>query len=193
MSDDLKIKKEAIRAEAKRARSLLSLNADEQESLCSNFFDHIDIGKNTVIGAYYPTNRELDPVLLVDSLIDKDMKVSLPVIEKDSRILKFANWHNGIELDCGKHDIPHPIIDDNTQWLEPDIFLIPLLAFDQQGYRLGYGGGYYDATLDYYRQKKDITAIGLAYAKQACLFNLPSEEHDIKMDWIITEQKALRF
>ncbi len=193
MSDDLKIQKDAIRAEAKRARRLLSLNAGQQERLCNNFFNNIDIGKNTVIGAYYPINRELDPISLVDILIDKGANIALPVIEKDSRILKFAHWHSGVELECGKHYIPQPKINDNTLWLEPDIFLIPLLAFDRRGYRLGYGGGYYDATIVYYRQKKDIIATGLAYAKQACLFNLPVEDHDVKMDWIITEQSALRF
>ncbi len=193
MSDDFKIQKDAIRDEARRARGLLSLDVEQQENLCANFINNIDLDKNTVVGAYYPTNRELDPMLLVDSLIEKGVKIALPVIEKDSRVLKFAHWHNGIELVSGKHDIPHPVIDDETQWLEPDIFLIPLLAFDQRGYRLGYGGGYYDTTLEFYGQKKDITAVGLAYSRQACLFNLPIEDHDIKMDWIITEQDALRF
>ncbi len=192
-NDNIDIKKQALRAEAKRTRGLLSLNAEEQESLCSIFFDHIDIDENTIVAAYWPKGRELDTLMLIDAIIEKGAKVTLPVIEKDSRILKFARWHEGIDMTTGMFDVSHPVIDDDTQWLEPDIFLVPLLAFDRRGYRLGYGGGYYDSTLTEYKNSKEITAVGLGYAKQACLFSLPTEEHDVKMDWIITEQNATRF
>lgn len=193
MSDDLKIKKQALRAEAKRARGLMSLNADGQKQLCDNFFNAVPLSKDMVIGAYWPKGRELDTHILMDECLDRGHVVALPVIEDDTRILKFARWHSGIDIEHGKYNIGQPVADTNTQWLEPDIFLVPMLAFDRRGYRLGFGGGYYDTTLHHYKDKKDILIVGLAYAQQACLFNLPAEEHDIKMDWLITEQDALSF
>ena len=86
-----------------------------------------------------------------------------------------------------------PVVHEGTQWLEPDVVIVPLLAFDRRGYRLGQGGGYYDATLADLRAKKNIIAVGLAYAQQACLFNLPVEEHDQKLDWVVTPQGAQEF
>lgn len=193
MNDNLFSEKQALRAEAKRARGLLSLDAAQQDNLCALFFEHINVNDTMSVGAYWPKGRELNTLILIEALIEKGVKVAIPVIQPESRVLKFARWHDGISMVNGLFDIPHPVIDDKTQWLEPDIFLVPLLAFDRQGYRLGYGGGYYDSTLDHYKQNKKITAVGLGYAKQACLFSLPKEDHDVKMDWIITEQNATRF
>ena len=70
---------------------------------------------------------------------------------------------------------------------------MPLLAFDRRGHRLGYGEGYYDATLADLRARKKVIAVGLAYAQQAILFNLPAEDHDQPLDWIITPQIAQRY
>ena len=193
MMNDLKTQKETLRAQAKKARGLLSLDAQGHVALCSSFFDVIDINENTVVGGYWPKGRELDTQPLIEKCLEQGAKIALPVIQKGSRILRFARWHNGMDLVEGAFGVCHPVINDDTQWLEPDVFLVPLLAFDRRGYRLGFGGGYYDATLAHYREKKDILAVGLAYAQQACLFNLPVEEHDIKMDWIITEQGAQHF
>ncbi len=193
MSEDLKIKKQALRAEAKRARGLLSLDLGGYNNLCNNFFDNIDITKDTVIAAYWAKERELDVGALIDKFLEIGANVSLPVIEKGSKILKFAKYDNNIDLVEGAFGIAQPVIDENTKWLEPDIFLLPLLAFDRKGNRLGFGGGYYDATLSYYKSKKPIIAVGMAYAQQACLFNLPVEDHDIKMDWVVTEQSAVCF
>lgn len=193
MSDNLKIQKEGLRAEAKRARGMMSLDSSQQERLCDVFLEHIPLSKDAVISSYWPKGRELDTLPLMDRLIEAGHKVALPVIEKDIRVLKFARWYDGVDLTTGLFDVAHPVIDDETEWLEPDVFILPLLAFDRQGRRLGYGGGYYDATLAACKEQKDILAVGLAYAKQACLFNLPSEEHDIRMNWIVTEQSAQSF
>ncbi len=184
-----KSQKETMRTEAKRARGLLSMDAGEHKALCSNFFDNIEITKDSVVAAYLPIDRELDTHMLIDELWSRGASVVLPVIQEDSRILKFAKFNNGTKLKKGKFGVVQPA---DTQYLSPDIFIVPLLAFDRKGNRLGFGGGYYDATLAHYKKDKDIIAIGLAYAEQACLFNLPAEDHDIKMDWIITQQNVLK-
>ncbi len=193
MADDLKIQKEGLRAEAKRARGMMSLDAAEQERLCDLFFESVPLREGAVVSSYWPKGRELDTLPLMDRLIEAGYKVALPVIEKDTRVLKFAQWHDDVDLTTGLFDVAHPVIDDDTKWLDPDVFILPLLAFDRRGTRLGYGGGYYDATLAAYKEQKDILAVGLAYAKQACLFNLPAEEHDMKMDWVVTEQGTQSF
>lgn len=193
MSSDIHTKKENLRAEAKRARGLLSLNQEQQDNICQLFLNSIEIKKGDVVAAYWPKGRELDTQILIDTLIDKDINVVLPVVQKDSRLMKFARYTHDVNMIEGPYGIGQPEINDKTQWLEPDIFIVPLLAFDRKGARLGYGGGYYDATLSEYKKTKDIICVGLGYAKQACLFNLPTEEHDIKMNWVITEQDAHKF
>jgi 5-formyltetrahydrofolate cyclo-ligase len=77
--------------------------------------------------------------------------------------------------------------------VKPDMVLAPLLAFDQKGYRLGYGGGYYDATIQALRKQKEITYIGVGYAEQAVLFKLPREAHDIPLDYMLTPQGVIDF
>jgi len=75
--------------------------------------------------------------------------------------------------------------------LEPDIIFAPLAAFDRKGYRLGYGGGLYDATLNALRAKHPVTAIGVAYAVQEA-DSIPIEDHDQKLDFIVTERETIR-
>ena len=73
----------------------------------------------------------------------------------------------------------------------PDILLVPLLGFDKQGYRLGYGGGFYDRTLRSLRQRESVLAVGIAYAGQE--MTLPHDENDERLDWIVTEKYARKF
>ena len=166
------------------------MDASEHDALCANFFDNINISKDSVVAAYWPIERELDTHFIIDEILDRGAKLALPVIDKDTRILKFAQYTHSSELVSGAFGVCHPIVNEQTQWLSPEIFIVPMLAFDRRGARLGFGGGYYDATLAHYKKDKDIIAVGLAYAEQACLFNLPTEDHDIKMDWVITQQSA---
>ena len=192
MNIDIKDQKTSLREQAKRTRCMLAnLDAKQQKELCSNFFENIEIQPDSCVASYWPIGRELDTSILMEELVSKNIKVALPIVEKGSRVLKFALWDVNAPMSIGPYNIPHPEIDDKTVWLEPDVVLVPCLAFDRRGYRLGYGGGYYDSTLAEYRSKKEIVAIGLAYAEQACLFHLPVEEHDQKMDWIITEQNIM--
>ncbi len=194
MSENIKIQKQGLRAEAKRNRSLLMLERDEQEALCNIFIDKfIADNKNDVISLYYSKDRELDTHVIIDHLIDHNIKVALPIVEKNTKVMKFALYTHNTEMTEWAHGILQPVINDQTNFVVPDIITVPMLAFDRRGYRLGYGGGFYDATLEHYRKEKDVLAVGLAYAKQACLFNLPTEEHDIKMDWIITEQSVQKY
>lgn len=193
MSENTATKKDGLRAEAKRARSLMSLNADQQERLCDNFFHNITVSDGDIIAAYWPKGRELDTSIIIEKCFEKNLDIALPIVEKGTRVLKFALLNHKFELEEGEYSIMQPVQNETTQYVQPNIFIVPLLAFDRSGYRLGYGGGYYDATLSHYSENGKIISIGLAYAQQACLFNLPRDEHDMKLDWVITEQSALKF
>jgi len=186
-------KKQSLRDEALRNRGLMRLTYEDIENLGKLFFKHIEIAEDTVIAGYWPKDREFDIRPFLDTLLEKNITCALPVVDDKSRVLGFARWNNDIKLVPGKFGIAQPEINDETDWLEPDVFLVPLLAFDRKGHRLGFGGGYYDATLAHYREKKDVKAIGIAYAEQACLFHLPFDDHDMVLDWVITPQAAHSF
>ena len=126
----------------------------------------------------------------MEHLLRGNITCALPCVEEGSRILQFARWTDQSEMTSGKFDILEPA---EKGYITPDIVLVPLLAFDRKGHRLGYGGGYYDATLAALRAEHTIIAVGLAYAQQACLFNLPTEPHDQKLDWVITPERAHYF
>ena len=185
--------KDEIRLEAKRARSLLRLELNQYQKITDFFFDSICTQDNTIIASYMPRGREIDTHYIMDECLNRGIKVALPIVDKDSRLLKFVNWDHATEFVEGAYSILEPKYEQNMAHLEPDVFIVPLLAFDRRGYRLGYGGGYYDTTLSYFRDKKEITSIGLGYAAQACLFNLPTEEHDQKLDFVITESSVHKF
>ena len=120
---------------------------------------------------------------------------ALPVIVKPDAPLIFRRWRPGDELKPGAYDIPEPLPSEPA--LKPDMILVPMLAFDLSGHRLGYGGGHYDRTLAQRRsqaQRTDqtgICAVGLAYAGCEC-DALPVGEHDETMDMIVTERGGIR-
>ena len=193
MEDDIKARKQMLREEAVRTRGLLSLSNEELSQFSRLFFDNIPLAEDSVIAGYWPKDREFDVRPLLEEFLEKGVCVALPVVEKGSKVLRFARWHQDIDLVVGAYGINHPVMNEDTEFLEPDVVIVPMLAFDRRGGRLGFGGGYYDATLADFRLRKKILAVGVAYAQQACLFNLPSEDHDVRMDWVITQQQAYSF
>jgi len=182
--------KRTLREQAVLHRDRLDRNSENMEEAVDRFFREIKPQKGQIVAGYWPKGTEFDARYILDDLLKKDFLCALPVTEKSSKLMKFARWNDGDELEEGLFGIKQP---KNKVWVEPDIVLVPFLAFDRKGYRLGYGGGYYDVTLEYLRKQKSIMAVGVGYAQQAVLFTLPVEEHDQRLDWIITPQDAHRF
>lgn len=180
--------KDDIRAEAIRARERIDVATDNPEDAALLFKEHFPDIEGKIIAGYWPKGREFDCRPILDDVLQGGAIGALPVVQKDSRVLLFAEWAEGDRLEKGAFDIMEPA---EKKWVEPEILLVPLLAFDRHGYRLGYGGGYYDATIAALRDKKEIVTIGLSYAQQAVLFNLPREDHDQPMDWILTPHRAI--
>ncbi len=193
MSDTMENPKEILRTEAKRHQVRIDPRTEDAESVADLFLLHIAPEADKVIAAYWPKDREFDTRPLLDELLKRGFTCSLPVIQKDTRILKFAKWNDKLPLKESSFGIMEPVVNNLIEWVEPDIFIVPMLAFDRRGYRLGHGFGYYDATLEAAKKKKPITTVGVAYGQQAVLFNLPTESHDQKMDWVITPQGAQDF
>jgi 5-formyltetrahydrofolate cyclo-ligase len=179
------IEKEELREQAILHRERIRPEGEDVEAIAALFRDHIKPQAGQVVAAYWPMGNEIDVRYIIDDLIRRRIDVALPVSGKTSREMVFSRWDGKGDLIKGAYGVFVPPQDDPV---EPDIILVPMLAFDRKGNRLGRGGGHYDATIAALRQKKTVLVIGIAYAAQAVLFNLPAEEHDQKMDMIITPQ-----
>lgn len=182
--------KDFIRAEALRHRTNLQLDPDWPEQAARQFFATLAPQPGRVVSLYYPKGKEFDPLPIAEKLWDAKIAAALPMTRAQAEPLVFARWDRDTKLQDGAFGIPVP---ENPIPLDPDIVVVPLLVFDQRGHRLGYGKGHYDATLKDLRARKDILAVGLAYAEQACLFALPSEDHDQKLDLVVTPQRVFDF
>ncbi len=183
--------KQAYREYALSHRARLELDGQEGERAAAAFSKAVEIKPHQIVAVYLPIKRELDTVPLIDDLGRAGVQIALPVIEKGTRVLKFAQWRDGDALVAGPFDIQEPA---TKNFVTPDIVVVPMLGFDQRGHRLGYGGGYYDTTIALLRaQNASVQIIGYAYAQQAVLFALPTASHDQKMDVIVHENGILRF
>ncbi len=197
MSNDrvmLHIQKETLREQALKHRERIDISGHDEDpdKAARIFMDVIRPQQDQIIALYWPKGREFDPSPIMALLAAKNIQTALPVVIAGQKELGFVCWQEGAPLEEGAFGILQPPVSEKTAWVDPDILIVPLLAFDRKGARLGYGGGYYDATLRYLRTKKDIVAVGVGYARQAVLFNLPQEPHDERLDWVITPQEAHR-
>ncbi len=182
-----------MRREAKRHRDRIDLVDGDGDAAADLFMETMALRADQIVALYWPKGREFDTLPLMERLLTAGVTCALPVVVKDEWLLRFVAWNDGDALVDGPYGLKQPPVDENTAFVEPDIFVVPLLAFDRRGNRLGYGGGYYDETLRHYRAMKDVTAVGYGYAEQAVLFNLPAEDHDQKLDVMITPRGVQRF
>jgi 5,10-methenyltetrahydrofolate synthetase len=137
--------------------------------------------RGATIGFYWPFRGEVDLVGFVCELTAGDGRAALPVVVAKAQPLEFWRWRHGMELRPGVWDIPVPAVPEPV---EPDCLLVPLVGFDDQGYRLGYGGGYYDRTLAALPRRPLVLGIGYAGQRVPTIHPQP---HDLPMDAIITE------
>lgn len=182
--------KETLREQARKHRDMIDPGTEDPDDIIPLFFDKIAPEQNKIIALYWPKGREFDPRGLLEDLLHKGFTCALPVVEKDKRVLKFARWDETIPLIEGPYGLMQPQAEEADCWVRPDIVCVPFLAFDRRGYRLGYGGGYYDATIAALEEEGDLVTVGLGYGQQGVIFNLPTEDHDKPLNWIITPRGA---
>ncbi len=147
------------------------------------------IGDFAVIAAYMPIRTEISPLPVMADLYEAGKIVCVPVIEAAGKPLRFSRWTPTTPLVNGPFGakIPH-----TDAFVIPDVLITPLVAFDARGYRLGYGGGFYDRTFELLRQKGAALAVGFAYVAQQ-LPHVPTEPTDVRLDAIVTETGVKRF
>ena len=142
---------------------------------------------NKIIGGYYPVNFEIDSLTLLKKFKKKKFNISLPVIKKKFQ-MDFHSWSFSEPLKINKYGIPEP---ENKNTVYPDVLLIPLVAFDKNLNRLGYGGGYYDRLIKKLSKKKNIIKIGLAFSVQE-IDKVPINMYDQKLDYIVTNKNIIK-
>lgn len=137
------------------------------------------------VGFYWPLTGEFDARATLAHWLTQDARrqAALPVVAMKGYALAFHAWAPNTPMRVGHHRIPEP---DSTPVVEPDLLLVPCVGFDDDGYRLGYGGGYYDRTLAAWPGASKPVTIGIAY--EACrVAALPRELHDMPLDAVVTE------
>ncbi|MBV8411968.1 MAG: 5-formyltetrahydrofolate cyclo-ligase [Alphaproteobacteria bacterium] len=143
-----------------------------------------------VVTGFWPINDELDIRPLMQELADAGCRLALPVVQGKGKPLVFRAWSPGEPLDAGVFGTFHPAADRPA--LEPDALLVPLLACDEEGWRVGYGGGFYDRTLRGLRTRRHVTAVGVAFDAQL-ISAVPHGADDERLDWLLTDKRACAF
>jgi 5-formyltetrahydrofolate cyclo-ligase len=139
------------------------------------------------VSGFMPYKSEITTIPLLNRLRREGWRTCLPVVIAAGEPLVFRAWSPGQPLTPGVWDIPVP--PETAAGLLPDVLLVPMLAFDREGFRLGYGGGFYDRTLEKLRAVKKIVAIGVAYHAQM-MDEVPRGPHDAPLDYVMTEQET---
>ena len=186
---DLAAAKKALRAEAAARRAAAFAAApDAASAACARLVEAVSPEPPRIVSAYRPIGEEIDPAAACAALCAAGARGCLPVVAGRGRPLLFRFWAEGEPLIRASFGVEIPERDDPA---EPDLLIVPLLAFDRRGYRLGYGGGFYDRTLAGFRAARPIRAVGLAFAAQE-VEAVPTEPTDMPLDLIVTEAETIR-
>jgi len=150
----------------------------------------VEVTPGIVVSGFSPLKSEISPLPLLRRLADAGASLALPVVAGRGQPLIMRAWSFGAPLVSGVWGIREPPAD--APELFPDILIVPLLAFDRRGHRIGYGAGYYDMTISGLRAMKPVLAIGLAFAVQE-IAAVPATPRDARLDLVLTERGAIDF
>ena len=182
--NDLTALKEAARKAAFAARKEAFARGQGQAAEILADFLAGQAGK--VLAGYMPMRTEIDPL---PAMAAHQGPVGVPVILGPGQPLKFREWTPGCAMQEGAFKAFIPV---DGAWVEPAVVIVPLVAFDARGYRLGYGGGFYDRTLEGLRARHATIAVGFAFAAQE-MAAVPIEKTDQRLDFIVTETGVRAF
>jgi 5-formyltetrahydrofolate cyclo-ligase len=141
-----------------------------------------------IIGCYYAVRDEVPTLRLIQALSQKGFQIALPHIHDDLS-MTFHAFNPGDPLEATSYGIPQPYRD--APILTPHIVIVPMLGFNRNGHRIGYGQGHYDRALHALRLKNPLVTIGLAFTCQEISDNF-IEQYDIELDWIVTETEVIQ-
>ena len=146
------------------------------------------VAPGMIVSGFSPLKSEINPVPLMRKLADAGARLALPVVDARGKPLIMRAWNFGEPLDSGQWGIREPKAD--APEVAPDILLVPLLAFDRRGHRVGYGAGYYDMTIGKLRAMKPVVAVGIAFAAQE-IASVPLTPRDARLDLVLTEREII--
>ena len=141
-----------------------------------------------IVSGFMPLKSEINPLPLMRTLADAGAKLALPVVAGKGRPLTMRAFTFRDVLASGVWGIREP--KPEAPEVFPDILLVPLLAFDRSGHRIGYGAGYYDMTITALRARKSVAAVGIAFAAQE-VAQVPSTPRDARLDLVLTEREVI--
>ncbi len=190
MSDAKQKTKQQYREHALAHRKNRVSDESDFERVVDVFFENYDGENDRIIALYWPIKKEFDTRFLMDELVIRGFTVVLPVVQKKKREMVFKKWTHDVLMKANQFGILEPL--EGDEYL-PDIILAPFLAYDQKGNRLGYGKGHYDNTVTAIRVEKSVQYVGIGYEDQAVLFDLPTEDHDIRLDYLLTPDGVKEF
>ena len=179
----IKLRKKILKIRKNKNTSNLKINFNKIFNIIKNNFHN----KKILIGGYYPVNNEIDDIQILKEFNKRNYKTSLPVIKSNFE-MDFYSWSYFESLKINKLGIPEPC---KKKKIYPDVILVPLVAFDANLNRLGYGGGYYDRIIQKLENKKKILKIGLAFSFQR-VKKVPIFKYDKKLDYILTEKLTFK-
>jgi 5-formyltetrahydrofolate cyclo-ligase len=181
--------KDALRRESVTRRD--GLASDERkaaaEVIAARPFP-VAITPGVIVSGFMPLKSEINPLPLMQKVNDAGAQLALPAIAGRGKPLIMRAWQFGTPLDRGQWGIREPKAD--APEVDPDILLVPLLAFDRKGFRIGYGAGYYDMTIHRLRGLKSVTAVGIAFAAQE-VPDVPTTPRDERLDLVLTEREVI--
>ena len=179
--------KQQLRRTAKMRRAAAAAdNPHAHKALARVVLATIDFATGDAVSGYSPLGDEIDPRPVLEALHERGHPIGLPAMPGAAQPLTFRAWQPGAELQDGGYGTRVP--PESAPAIVPRVLLVPMLAFDRAGYRLGYGGGFYDRTLEQLRaDQPDTLAVGIAYQAQE-VDRVPRGRHDQRLDTILTEQ-----
>ena len=178
--------KKKIRIDILKLRNSIDNRQNKQNSIIKKLKNIIS--NNTIIVAgYYPANNEVSLLKFYNFLMKNDYSLVLPFIFKKKSHLLFKRYKFDTKLALDKFGIKVPI---NNCFMNPKILIIPLVAFDSNRNRLGYGGGYYDRTISFLEKKGEVFKIGVGFDEQE-VKKLPFYQYDKKLDVVVTPTRLI--
>lgn len=176
----------ALRQEMAARRA--ALGDPEHAALSARIVAHAEaaLARPAIAAFCWPIKHEPDVRALLQSWREAGARAALPAVVAEKAALRFREWTPDTPLAADRYGIPTPTAGD---WLTPDLILLPLNGFDGAGYRLGYGGGYFDRTLAALSPRPLAVGVGFEINRVASIRPQP---HDQRLDWIITENGAFR-
>ena len=150
----------------------------------------LEIAPGMIVSGFSPLKTEINPLPLMRKLAAAGARLALPVVQGRGKPLIMRAWSFGAPLVAGVWGIREP--PESAPEVFPDILIVPLLAFDRAGHRIGYGAGYYDMTIARLRAIKPVIALGLAYAAQE-IAEIPTTPRDACLDFVLTERETIDF